>query len=68
MIIAFYVVDFAIPETAQWVILLALAAASTFALYEVVRRAGILRFLLGMRPRRRAAKPVEVAGGPEAPR
>jgi peptidoglycan/LPS O-acetylase OafA/YrhL len=65
VIIAFYVVDFAIPEFVQWIILLALAVAATFALYEVARRVGVLRFLLGMRPRRQAAKPVEVALGPQ---
>jgi peptidoglycan/LPS O-acetylase OafA/YrhL len=68
VILAFYVVDFAIPEAAQWIILLALAVATTFALYQVVRSVGVLRFLLGMRPRRRAAKPVEVTAEPEAPR
>ena len=32
-----------------------LAVAATFALYEIVRRVNVLRFLLGMRPRRRGA-------------
>ena len=42
VIIAFYVVDFAIPRAAQWVILLVLAVAATFALYEVVRQGHVL--------------------------
>jgi glucans biosynthesis protein C len=57
VILAFYVVGFAIPEPAQWVVLLVLAVTSTFALYEIVRRVGALRFLLGMRPRRAATGP-----------
>ena len=51
VIIGFYVVDFAIPRGAQWVVLLALAVAATFVLYEISRRIGVLRFLLGMRRR-----------------
>ncbi len=66
VILAFYVVDFASPEPAQWIVLLILAVAATFALYEIVRRVNVLRFLLGMRLRRRAPEPVEVALGPEA--
>jgi glucans biosynthesis protein C len=57
VIIAFYAVDFGIPRGAQWVVLLVLAVAATFALYEIARRIGVLRFLLGMRGRRAAAKP-----------
>jgi peptidoglycan/LPS O-acetylase OafA/YrhL len=57
VIIGFYVVDFAIPRGAQWVVLLVLAVAATFALYEIARRVGVLRFLLGMRSRPAAATP-----------
>jgi peptidoglycan/LPS O-acetylase OafA/YrhL len=53
VILAFYVVDFAVPLGAQWVILLVLAVLGTFALYEIARRVGVLRFLLGMRQRSR---------------
>ena len=55
VILAFYIVDFAIPMPAQWVVLLALSVAGTFALYEIVRRVNVFRFLLGMRQRRKAA-------------
>jgi glucan biosynthesis protein C len=54
VVLGFYLVDFAIPTAAQWVLLLILAVASTFALYEIARRVGVLRFLLGMRRRKRA--------------
>lgn len=53
VVLGFFVVDFAIPLGAQWVVLLALSAAATFALYEIARRVGVLRFLLGMRERKR---------------
>ena len=59
VILAFQVVSFAVPVPAQAAILFVLAVASTFALYEIVRRVGVLRFLFGMRPRRRAKQPVE---------
>jgi peptidoglycan/LPS O-acetylase OafA/YrhL len=75
VIIGFYVVDFAIPRGAQWVLLLVLAVAATFALYEIARRAGVLRYLLGMRSRPVAATPngaalesVKVPVEPEARR
>jgi glucan biosynthesis protein C len=66
VIIAFYVVDFALPRAAQWVVLLVLAVAATFALYEIARRVAFLRFLLGMRGRKRtmAVTPVAVAVEP----
>jgi peptidoglycan/LPS O-acetylase OafA/YrhL len=59
VLIAFYLVDLAIPWGVQWVILLILAVAATFALYELARRVSALRFLLGMRQRRRAPQRVE---------
>lgn len=58
VIIAFYMVRMATPAAAQWVALLVAAVAGTFALYEIVRWIGPLRFLFGMRPRtRKATKP-----------
>ena len=42
-------------HAALWVILLAASVMVTFALYEIVRRVGILRFLFGMKDRRRVA-------------
>jgi glucan biosynthesis protein C len=64
VIIAFFVVDFAIPRAAQWVVLLVLAVTATFALYEIARRVNVLRFLLGMRRRKPVVATVEVATEP----
>ncbi len=52
VVLAFYVVQLGAPPLVQWLVLLAAAVAGIFALYEVVRRVGVLRFLLGMKPRR----------------
>jgi glucan biosynthesis protein C len=54
VIIGFYVIQLAAPRPVLWVILLLAAVLGTFALYEIVRRVGVLRFLFGMRPRRKA--------------
>jgi glucans biosynthesis protein C len=59
VVAAFYVVRLAVPEPLQWLGLLAVSVAVTFALYEVVRRPAATRYLFGMRPR--AAR---VAAGP----
>ena len=70
VILAFYIIDFAIPMPAQWVVLIVLAVAGTFALYEVVRRVNIFRFLLGMRQRRVLPHPAPVvveSGRPQPP-
>jgi peptidoglycan/LPS O-acetylase OafA/YrhL len=68
VLLAFYVVTLPLPWYGQWLLLLALAVAVTFALYEVVRRVDVLRFLFGMRPRR---APVQQASpqaqGPAVP-
>ncbi len=53
VVLAFYVVQWALPGGVQAVLLFVLAVAGTFALYEIVRRIGPLRFLLGMRVRRK---------------
>lgn len=50
VVLAFYLVQLPGPWAVQWVALLAAVLAVTFALYEVVRRMGMLRFLFGMRP------------------
>jgi glucans biosynthesis protein C len=55
--LGFSVVGLGIPGAAQWVVLLVLAVVSSFALYEIARRVGVLRFLLGMRRRRPAVIP-----------
>lgn len=62
IIVAFYVVQIAAPRPVQWILLLIGAVLGTYALYEIVRRIGVLRFLLGMRPRKRAPR----AAGPAA--
>jgi glucan biosynthesis protein C len=59
VIIGFYLVRLAAPRPVLWVLLLVAAVAGTFALYEIVRRVGPLRFLFGMRQRRRAPRAVE---------
>ena len=64
VIIAFYVVQLAVPQAVQWVVLLIAAVAGTFAFYEIVRRVGVLRFLFGMRPRKRAQRPVQPEPAP----
>jgi len=61
IIVAFYVVQIAAPRPVQWILLLIGAVLGTYALYEIVRRIGVLRFLLGMRPRKRASRAAERA-------
>ena len=56
VVLAFYVVRLSAGWFAQWLLLLAVATAGTFVLYEIVRRFGWLRFLFGMRPAKRDAK------------
>jgi glucans biosynthesis protein C len=53
VVLAFYVVQLAVPAVVQAVLLFILAVAGTFALFEIVRRVMPLRFLFGMRIRRR---------------
>ena len=52
VVAAFYLLE-VLPSILwiQWVVILAVAVVVTFALYEIVRRAGVLRFLFGMRPK-----------------
>jgi glucans biosynthesis protein C len=59
VVLAFYIVQIGAPRPVLWVILLVAAVLGTFALYEIARRINVLRFLLGMRWRRRAPEPVE---------
>lgn len=64
VIAAFYVVDLAAAEPLQWLTLLAVSVAGTFALYEVVRRTRVTRWMFGMKvARARKTKPAPVAGG-----
>lgn len=52
IVLGYYVVRLAIPMVLDWLLLLVAAFGGTFALYEVVRRVGVLRFLFGMKARR----------------
>ena len=50
VVAAFSIVGLAAAEPLQWLTLLVVSVAVTFALYEVVRRFSVSRFLFGMRP------------------
>jgi len=56
VVAAFSIVGLAAAEPLQWLTLLVVSVACTFALYEVVRRVAVTRFLFGMRPKRKAAR------------
>lgn len=56
VIAAYYLVDLPAAAPLQWLTLLVVSAAGTFALYELVRRSQTTRFLFGMRPLRRGAR------------
>jgi peptidoglycan/LPS O-acetylase OafA/YrhL len=49
VVLAFYLINLPGPWFLQWVVLLIAVVAGTFGLYEVVRRLGPLRFLLGLK-------------------
>jgi glucan biosynthesis protein C len=68
VVIAFYVVGLAAAEPLQWLTLLVASVAVTFALYELVRRFSVSRFLFGMRPLKKRSAPAPVTGkaGPSA--
>jgi hypothetical protein len=53
VVIAFYLVGWAVWQPLQWLALLALSVLGTFALYEGVRRWSVTRFLFGMRRKQR---------------
>lgn len=64
VIAAFYVVDLAAAEPLQWLTLLVVSVAGTFALYEGVRRTRVTRFVFGMKPlRTRAGRRERVGEG-----
>ena len=58
VVLAFYIVQLALPIAVQAFLLFVLAVAGAFALYEIVRRVTPLRFLFGMRLHRRRAAAV----------
>jgi glucans biosynthesis protein C len=55
VVAAFYIVGLHAAEPLQWLTLLVISVAGTFALYEGVRRLPATRFLFGMRPIRKHA-------------
>ena len=55
VVLGFYLVQVVAQPWLGWPLLMTLAAAVTFALYELVRRVPPLRFLFGMKPLKRAA-------------
>ena len=67
VVIAFYLVGSGLPEPVQWVLLLLTVVLGTFTLYEIVRRVNVLRFLLGMRMKPRAATSEAASAAPAAP-
>jgi glucan biosynthesis protein C len=56
VIAAFSLVGLPATEPLQWLTLLVVSAAGSFALYELVRRFQTTRFLFGMRPLRKSAR------------
>jgi peptidoglycan/LPS O-acetylase OafA/YrhL len=66
VIAAFYVVSLQATEPLQWLTLLVVSVAGTFALYELVRRFQTTRFLFGMRPLRKASRQAEPRRAPDA--
>jgi glucan biosynthesis protein C len=66
VVLAFYLVGWAVWEPLQWAALLALSVLGTFALYEVVRRWSVTRFLFGMRSMRRRPHEAGETGPPSA--
>jgi len=64
VIAAFYLVGLPAGEPLQWLTLLVVSVAATFAFYEVVRRFQTTRFLFGMRPlaKRREVEPRRAPG------
>jgi peptidoglycan/LPS O-acetylase OafA/YrhL len=51
VLLAWWVVQLTWAWQLQWLVLLTVSVVATFAVYELVRRVGALRFLFGMRPR-----------------
>ena len=61
VVAAFYVTRLDLAWPAEWLLVFVIAVASSFGLYEVVRRASALRFVFGMRPKAKPAAPAFVA-------
>jgi peptidoglycan/LPS O-acetylase OafA/YrhL len=54
VVAAFSIVALPAAEPLQWLTLLVVSVACTYALYEIVRRTAVTRFLFGMRRQRKA--------------
>jgi peptidoglycan/LPS O-acetylase OafA/YrhL len=67
VIAAVYIVRLATTEPLQWLTLLVVSVAGTFALYEVVRRFAVTRYLFGMRPAKKQSERRVVGSSPVAP-
>ena len=52
VVVGWFVVRTSMGGALQWVAVLTGSVAVSFAMYEIVRRVGVLRFLFGMRPAR----------------
>jgi len=68
VVAAFYIVGLPAAQPLQWLTLLVVSVASTFGLYEIVRRFATVRFLFGMRPlkKQRAGEAVPAEAGSAA--
>jgi peptidoglycan/LPS O-acetylase OafA/YrhL len=62
VVLAFYLVGWAVWQPLQWLALLVLSVLGTFALYEGVRRWSVTRFLFGMRRKQRRPAEAGKAG------
>ncbi len=63
VVAAFSIVGLPVAEPLQWLTLLLVSVACTYALYELVRRPAPTRFLFGMRGKKAAAAGRTVASG-----
>ena len=64
---AFWLVRLPVGLPAQWIAVFVTAVVVTFAIYELVRRLGVLRFLFGMRPKPPTRPVAPAALTPPAP-
>jgi len=61
-VVAFYVLQWAIPDLAKWAIILVSTFVMIMVLYEfLIRRINVLRLLFGMKPRRPRREVLDMA-------
>ena len=58
IVIGFYVIQWDVSLAVKFTVVLVLSFLSTMALYEVVKRANVTRFLFGMKPLPKKAQPM----------